>query len=205
MKTSWMAIAVLAAGAWAAGAWAEEGKVGTTLENLQAAFNGESNAKARYEAFAAKADAEGFKQAGNLFRAAAKSESIHAAGHAKVIEGLGAKPTADLKAPEVKSTRENLEAALKGETYEMTTMYPSFIAQAEKDGDKKAARSFKGAMAAEKEHAKLYQEAIDNLEAWKTVTKTFIVCLRCGYTTADVSIKKCPVCSEPRDEFVEFK
>lgn len=205
MTGTWMKVAVLAAAACATGAWAEDLKVGTTLDNLQAAFNGESNAKARYEAFAAKADAEGYKQVANLFRAASKAESIHAGAHGKVIEGLNAKPVADVKPADVKSTKENLEAALKGETYEMTTMYPAFIAQAEKDGNKKAVRSFKGAMAAEKEHAKLYKEALDNLDAWKNVTKVIIVCERCGYTTTDVKIKKCPVCSEPRDGFIEFK
>jgi len=97
----------------------------TTLENLQAAFNGESNANAKYTAFAAKAEAEGYKSVATLFRATAMSEGIHAKKHAAVIVKMGAVPKADIAQPDVKSTKENLEAALAGETYEKGTMYPS--------------------------------------------------------------------------------
>jgi rubrerythrin len=90
-----------------------------TLDNLQAAYNGESNAKGRYEAFAVKADEEGYKGVASLFRAAAASEGVHLQGHAEDIKSMGAEPMAHIKGPEVKSTHENLEAALKGETYEM--------------------------------------------------------------------------------------
>ena len=131
----------------------------STLDNLQAAFNGESNAQTKYTAFAAKADEEGYGQVASLFRAAAKSESVHASGHAKAIKALSAEPMADIKPLEVKSTKENLEAALIGETYEMETMYPGFIKQAELDKNEQAVRTFKGAMAAETEHAKFYKEA----------------------------------------------
>ena len=177
----------------------------TTLDNLQAAYNGESNAKARYEAFAVKADEEGYKGVASLFRAAAASEGIHLQGHAEVIKSMGAEPKADIKSPEVKSTRENLEAALKGETYEMETMYPEFVKQADAEKNSKAARSFKGAMAAEKEHAKFYKDALDNLESWKAEQKTFLVCTVCGFTTADLALKQCPVCTAPRNKFLEIK
>src|SRR5512138_2292721 len=77
-------------------------KASKTLDNLQAAFNGESNAKARYLAFAQKAETEGYGKVASLFRAAARAEDIHANNHAEVIRKLGAKPTADVKTPEVK-------------------------------------------------------------------------------------------------------
>ena len=177
----------------------------TTLANLQAAYDGEFNAKARYEAFAVKADEEGYKGVANLFRAAAASEKVHLQGHAEVIKSMGAKPKAHIKGPSVKSTRENLEAALKGETYEMETMYPEFVKQADVEKDSKAARSFKGAMAAEKEHAKFYKEALDNLESWKAEQKTFLVCTVCGFTTANLALKQCPICAAPRNKFLEIK
>ncbi len=139
----------------------------TTLDNLQAAFNGESNAKAKYESFAVKADAEGYKSVASLFRAAAASETIHARRHAAVIKKLGAEPKATVGKPEVKSTKENLEAALAGETYEKETMYPAFIKLAETEKNKDAVMSFKGALAAEVEHAKLYKQALAELDAWK--------------------------------------
>lgn len=176
----------------------------TTLENLQTAFNGESNAKVRYEAFAVKADAEGYAGVAGLFRAAALSESIHAAKHAKAIEALGAVAKADVKAPVVKTTKENLKEAIKGENYEAKTMYPAFLKKAEADKNQQAMYSFKGAMAAEKMHAAYYAKALANLKDWKTAKK-FLVCQTCGYTTMDMNIKVCPVCSSPREKFTEVQ
>jgi len=189
--------------AFTAKAAEETGK--TTLDNLQAAYNGESNAKTRYEAFAAKADEEGYKSVAALFRAASKSESIHATKHAAVIKKLGAEPKATIEKAEVKSTKENLEAAIKGETHEKDTMYPAFIKQAEAEKNSGAVLSFKGAMLAEVEHAKLYSQALKELDAWKAAGKEFLVCIVCGYTTMDMGIKICPVCSSPRSKFDTVK
>ncbi len=171
-----------------------------TLNDLQAAYNGESNAMTRYEAFAKKADEEGFHQVASLFRAASKAEGIHVRNHAAVIRAMGAQPKADIKTPEVKSTRENLQIALKGENYERLTMYPEFIKKAETDKNSAAARTFRWAQAAETMHAKYYKEALDNLDKWKTGTKDFLVCSNCGYTTVDLALKKCPVCGTPRSK-----
>lgn len=176
----------------------------TTLENLQAAFDGESNASARYADFAAKADAEGYLGVGSMFRAASKSESIHAARHAKAIEALGAVPKADIKAADVKSTKENLKAAIAGENYEFKTMYPAFLKRAKADKNALAEESFKDAMAVEKTHAKLYSQALSSLQDWKAVKK-FIVCQNCGYVTSDLGVKPCRVCSFPRSQFVEVQ
>ena len=106
-----------------------------TLDNLMAAYNGESNAKAKYTEFAKKADQEGFAGAASLFRAAAKAEEVHATRHAEVIKKLGGTPKADIKLPEIKSTADNLKAALEGETYERDKMYPEFIAEAKASGN----------------------------------------------------------------------
>ena len=207
---AWRQIVCLVAGvacAWGVNAQAIEAalKVGTTLENLQAAYNGESNARARYEVFAKQADKEGYLQVATLFRAAAFSESIHLKKHAKAIKELGGKAEAEIQTPIVKSTKENLEAALSGETYESKVMYPAFVAQAEKDGNAKAKMSFMGAMAAENGHAAYYADAVNNLEQWKQGGKVFLVCEVCGFTTDDQTIKKCPVCAAPRKEFEELK
>lgn len=181
-----------------------EVKKASTLENLQAAYNGESNAKAKYEAFAKKADEEGYAAVAALFRAAAVAEGIHAAAHAKVIKSFNAEPQATIAAPEVKSTKENLEAALGGENYERLKMYPEFIELAKKEGHAQAVKSFTRAMKSETEHARMYKAALDNLEAWKA-SKTFLVCPECGYTTDNGNFKKCPVCSVPRKKFMEIK
>lgn len=196
---------VLLSGALAAGEKTAPAKPGTTtLENLQTAFNGESNAKIRYEAFAAKAEADGYLGVAGLFRAAALSESIHAARYAKAIEALGGVPKTEVVKPVVKSTRENLKAAIKGESYEATTMYPAFLKKAQEDKDQQAMYSFKGAMASERMHSKLYSKALANLKGWKA-KKVFIVCQTCGYTTTDLKLKICPVCSQPRSQFTEVK
>jgi rubrerythrin len=173
-----------------------------TLDNLQTAFNGESNASARYLAFAQKAEAEGYGKVASLFRAAARAEEIHANNHAAVIRNLGATPTADVKTPEVKSTAENLQAAIKGESYERDAMYPEFLKQAREDGNRDAIRTFNFAREAEAEHAKLYTEASTNLATWKTTAQPFYVCPSCGYTTSDLNFNKCPVDFTPREKFI---
>ncbi len=197
-----VAAALLSAAAGEPGAKAAAKPEATTLENLQTAYGGESNAKARYEAFAAKAEAEGYLGVASLFRAAALSESVHAARHAKAIETMGAVPKADVKAPDVKSTKENLEAALKGENYERLKMYPAFLKKAMADKVQLAVYSFKGALASEKMHARFYAMALKNLNNWKARHR-FIVCQNCGYTTDDLKLKVCPVCSKPRAQFTE--
>ncbi len=179
-------------------------KTPTTLENLQTAFNGESNAKVRYEAFSVKADAEGYAGVAGFFRAAALSEGIHAARHAKAIEAMGGMPKAEPEALIVKSTKENLKAVLKDENSESKKIYPAFVKQALVEKNNKAAMSFKGAMATEVSHAKLCSQALAKLGDWKEKMK-FIVCQTCGYTTNDLSIKLCPVCSQPREQFTQVE
>jgi rubrerythrin len=164
-------------------------------------FDGESNANARYLAFAKKADEEGYGQVASLFRAAAVAEEIHFTAQARVIEKLGGEPKADIKAPEVKSTKENLEAAVKGETYERDVMYPDFIKVAEKEKASAAKRAFSQAKAAETAHAALYQEALDNLDSWKAGKKVFFVCPECGNTLVELTFANCPVCGQPKDKF----
>ncbi len=198
-----MAFGLMAGQAAAIDSKAHKAEAGT-LDNLQVAYDGESNAKVRYEAFAVKAEAEGYLGVAGLFKAAALSESIHAVKHAKAIEALGGVPKAELKAPVVKSTRENLKEAISGENHESKKMYPAFLKKAEADKNIQAMYSFKGAMAAEKMHSQMYSKALANLKDWK-VKKKFIVCQTCGYTTMDLKLKTCPVCSQPREQFTEVE
>ncbi len=174
----------------------------TTLDNLQAAYNGESNAHAKYLAFAQKADAEGYAQAASLFRAAARAEEIHAANHAVVIKKLGGTPTAKIEKPEVKSTKENLEAAIKGESYERDTMYPEFLKEARASRNTDAIQTFNYAKSAEGEHAKLYAEALNNLPKMKAKGVTYYVCTVCGYTTTKLDFAKCPSCFNSKEKYV---
>jgi|SRR5215472_2871969 len=174
-----------------------------TMSNLQAAFNGESNARARYLAFAEKADSEGYQGAASLFRAAARAEEIHAANHANVIEKFGGLPKAKIDSAVVGSTRENLGAAVKGETYERDEMYPAFIRQAKTEGGAEAAQTFIFALAAEAEHAKLYAETLANLDEL-TASRVFYVCPTCGFTTAIPDFERCPTCATPKERFEQI-
>jgi rubrerythrin len=173
-----------------------------SLTNLQAAYEGESNAHVRYLAFAKKADQDGYPAVAGLFRAAARAEEIHAASHAAVIKKLNAVPKADIKTPEVKSTPENLKAAIAGEAYERDTMYPDFIKVARAENNRDALQTFTYAKTAEAEHAALYGDASQNLETWKTAKKTFYVCTVCGYTTTNLNFEKCISCFNPKDKYV---
>ncbi len=172
-----------------------------TLANLNAAFQGESNAAHRYEAFAKKADAEGKTYAAKLFRAASKAEAVHKESHKKAILDLGGKVN-DFQLDEVKpgTTAENLQAAIKGESYERDTMYPEFLALAKKDGAKEAIRTLIYAQKAEAEHAKLYQDALDNLA--KNADQPLYVCKVCGYTVTKLPDGSCPSCREPLSNYI---
>jgi rubrerythrin len=174
-----------------------------TLANLQAAFNGESNAHARYLVFADEASAEGYGDVASLFRAAARAEEIHAANHAAVIESMGGVPTAKVETPEAKSTEENLAAAIAGESYERDTMYPEFLAQARADRNRDAIETFNQAKTAEAEHAKLYQGALDDLASLAGSSgMTYYVCTVCGFTVTKIDFDKCPSCFNPKDKYV---
>lgn len=175
----------------------------TTLACMVAAHNGESNAHARYLAFAEKADAEGYTQVASLFRAAASAEKVHADEHARVITKLGGSAEAKIETPNVKSTRENLEAALQGERYERDTMYPDFLRIARTEGHKEAVRALNFAKTAENEHAKFYAEALADLESWKGSARTFYVCTVCGYTTTTMPENKCVSCFQPKDKYIK--
>ncbi|PKN38497.1 MAG: rubrerythrin [Deltaproteobacteria bacterium HGW-Deltaproteobacteria-2] len=149
-------------------------------ENLKEAFAGESQANRKYLAFAIKADQEGFSQAARLFRAAAEAETVHAHAHLRALKGI-------------KSTKENLQEAVAGETHEFKSMYPAMIETAKAEGNKEAERTFHFANEVEKIHAGLYQQMLDNLDGAKE-TYSYYVCPVCGYTSEKEAPETCPVC-----------
>jgi rubrerythrin len=178
-----------------------------TVKNLLAAFEGESNAHAKYIEFAAKADAEGLHGAASLFRAAGRAEQIHAANHARVIKQLGGEAACTIHPVEVKGTLDNLKAALGGEQYEIDVMYPEFLKEAIAGGVTAAVRSMTGALEAEKCHARLYGEAVALLQggkrdSWIGTARDFYVCPVCGYTSeTEEEHERCPVCNGPWEKF----
>ncbi len=191
---------VLALGANAATSPAAPTK---TLANLSAAWQGESNAKLRYQIFADKAEKEGEKQAARLFRAASKAEEIHAAKHAKVIKSMGGTvPEFVRQETTVGTTTENLQAAITGETEEKTTMYPAFIATAKEEGSKKAVKTFERALEVEGDHAVLFAAAIKLIGTG--ADSEYSVCPDCGWTIAGEPTEDCEICDEDLSNFLSF-
>lgn len=171
-----------------------------TLQNLQTALNGERNAHVRYLAFAEKADQEGDGAVASLFRAAAAAEEVHGDNHEQVIRQLGGTPNLRLDTPVVKSTRENLGAAISGESYEYQNMYPEFIGQARKDAYVPAIVTLTHAKNTEEEHARLFSEALNNLDRLKgSQARTYYVCTVCGFTTEDLNFERCKNCLKPKE------
>ncbi len=153
-----------------------------SVEDLKAAFAGESQANRKYLAFAQAADKEGYPQIAKLFRAVAAAETVHAHNH---FRALG----------EIKSTAENLQAAIDGEHYEVETMYPDFIEDAEAEEAKKALRSFNWAWEVEKIHRTLYREALEALDEDGGEEVDYWVCSVCGHThVGSEPPEQCPLC-----------
>ena len=161
-----------------------------TEKNLADGFAGESQANIKYLAFAKKAESEGYVQAAKLFRATAEAELIHAHSH---LQALG----------KVKTTADNLQAAIDGETFEFTKMYPQFIEDAKTEENTTAAiRSFNLANEAEKVHAKLYQAALTNLDTQETFD--YYLCTICGHIHEKGAPDVCPICGAKAQAYKKF-
>ena len=158
-----------------------------TINDLKEAFAGESQANRRYLAYAKKAADEGYPQVAKLFRAVAAAETAHAHNHFRILGG-------------VNSTAENLKDAIAGENYEVVTMYPEFIADAEAEEEKKALTSFKWAYEVEKEHEILFRQALEALGKEAGELEIY-VCPVCGHTHVGLPPDKCPVCGTPQKRF----
>jgi len=163
-----------------------------TKNNLQDAFAGESQAHMKYRAFSEKAEKENLPNIARLFRANAFAEVIHATNHLRKLDGI-------------KSTAENVAAAIEGETFEVEEMYPAYITVAQMQGEKGAETSASWAMAAEKVHAGLYKKARVSLQDGEDVVfKPIQVCQGCGWTQEGEAPDPCPVCGAPKSMFKEF-
>jgi rubrerythrin len=164
----------------------------STEDNLQDAFAGESQANRKYLAFAKKADADGKPQVAKLFRAAAEAETVHAHAHFRVMDG-------------VKSTEENLQAAIEGEGFEFEEMYPKFISEAIDEANKGAETSFRNANAVEEIHHTLYTEALETVKGGADLPEQKIfVCPVCGNTVGGEAPNACPICGVPGSKFMEI-
>jgi len=162
----------------------------TTEENLKEAFAGESQANRKYLAFAKKAEKEGFSNVAKLFRTAAEAETIHAMAHLNALDS-------------VKSTAENLQAAIDGETFESAEMYPPMAEQAKAENHK-AQRMFEWATKAENIHAQIYKKALEAVAQGKDLAEANIyLCPVCGHIELGEPPEKCPICGVKKAAFIQ--
>ncbi len=131
-----------------------------TLENLKHAFAGESQANRRYLYFARRADIEGYPDIAGVFRDTAEGETGHAFGHMDFIAEVGDPATGE----PIGNTAKNLGAAIAGETYEFTEMYPGFSKTARDEGFDEIAEWFETLARAEKSHAGRFTQALQSIQ-----------------------------------------
>ena len=170
-----------------------------TSVNLLKAFAGESQARNKYEYFAKVAQKEGYRDIAEHFQRAANNEKTHA----KLELSLNNRMMNDSE-DNFGNTKENLQMAIDGESYENITMYPEFARIAKEEGHKEAARLFDGIGKIEIEHEKMFQMLLDRLEA----DAEFIsedeeeawICEVCGHVHyGKKALKTCPVCKHPEE------
>ena len=159
-----------------------------TQNHLMEAFAGESQANRKYTAYAQKAQAEGKLNAAKLLKAASDAETIHALEHFEVA-GM------------ISDTAANLADAVAGETHEYKNMYPDFVKEAQAENNKAALRTFTFAMKAEEVHARLYKEALSNLDETQEVF--YYLCPICGNIEKAVPAN-CVICGAPGEKFIKY-
>lgn len=163
-----------------------------TIDNVKAAYAGESQANRKYLAFSEKAAEEGFRNIATLFKAASEAEAIHARKLLKVMGAVG-------------TTKDNLQVSISGETHEFTEMYPGFITAAESEKKSDALLAFTHAMKAEQVHAKLYEKALNLLKAGSDMGREKIfLCPICGNIEIGKVPEKCPICAVFGKQFREI-
>ena len=184
-----------------------------TLENLIKAFIGESQARNRYTFYAKIAKKEGYEQIAEIFLMTAENEKEHASTLFKFIDELKGKigyeeneMTVEVVAPlTIGSTTENLRAAIAGENYEHTKMYPEFARVAEEEGLPEIAERLRAIAKAEEHHEERYKKLLKEVEAgtvFKKEQEVLWVCRECGYVHyGKEPPEKCPSCHHPKSYF----
>ena len=163
-----------------------------TINNLKAAFAGESQARNMYTFFAKVARKEGYHYIANFFEESAANEQRHANDHFKMLEGIG-------------STDANLQEAINGEHHETTEMYPTFAKEAEEEGNMAAANLFKQIAKIEAHHRDRYQKCLDMVKNGTVFTRDEPIkwkCSKCGFTHEGTEPPpKCPACQHSKEYY----
>jgi rubrerythrin len=177
-----------------------------TMENLQAAFKGETTASAKYAAYSKKAEQEGYHEIALLFKAASTAENIHANNHKAVLQESGVSVPTIKPEFTVKSTEENLKDAIAGESYEASTMYPQFLTEANTAGNQLAMISLNYAYKTEKKHKVMYENALGALQSnvVKTLPSAYYVCPTCGNTYDAKPAARCGISMTSSEKFIKI-
>lgn len=177
-----------------------------TTENMLAAFKGETTASAKYAAYSKKAEQEGYHEIALLFKAASTAENIHAVNHKAVLQESGVSIPAFKPEFTVKTTKENLQDAITGETYEITTMYPEFLTAANAAGNQLAMISLNYAYKTEKKHKVYYEAALNALQnnTVKTLPTVFYICPTCGNTYETKAPARCGISMTSGEKFIKI-
>jgi rubrerythrin len=158
-----------------------------TEKNLAYAFAAESKAAVRNEAFAKKADSEGYAQIGRLFRAISDAESVHARRYLLQMRG------------KIGSTEENIERAFQNEIKANVEEYPRLIKDASDEGNEKILKAFSQSRDVESRHAQLYKKAMNDMLSDRQTD--YYVCQVCGYVSEDEAPDNCPICGAVKGKF----
>ncbi|MBK7562087.1 MAG: rubrerythrin family protein [Chitinophagaceae bacterium] len=173
---------------------------------MQAAFKGETTASTKYAAYSKKAEQEGYHEIALLFKAASTAENIHANNHKAVLQESGVSVPVIKPEFTVKSTQENLEDAIKGESYEVSTMYPEFLKTANEAGNQIALISLNYAYKTEKKHKVMYENALVALQNnnVKSLPSVFYVCATCGNTYETTAPARCGISMTSSEKFIKI-
>lgn len=184
-----------------------------TILNLAKAFIGESQARNRYTFYAKIAKQESFEQISEIFLMTAENEREHAKWLFRLINELKKESGEDLSKIKVDAsvptvlgnTVENLKAAIAGENYEYTEMYPEFADVAEREGHPEIAQRLRAIAKAEQHHEERYKKLLKEVEGntvFKKEKKVYWVCRKCGYVhEGETPPEKCPSCGHPKNYF----
>ena len=188
-----------------------------TIQNLAKAFIGESQARNRYGFYSKIAKKEGFEQIAEIFLLTAENEREHASQLFKLINKFKKESNKNLEEIKVEAemptafgdTVENLKAAIAGENFEQTKMYPEFAEIAEEEGLTEIAMRLRAIAIAEKHHEERFKKLLAEVEGnsvFKKERKVYWVCRKCGYVSeANEAPEKCPSCGHPQSYFEVLK
>ena len=177
-----------------------------TMADLQEAFKGETTASAKYAAYSKKAEEEGYHNIALLFKAASTAEKVHANNHKSVLIEYGVAIPKFSPEYTIKSTAENLQDAIDGESYEIATMYPDFLKDAGISKSQLAQISFNYALEVERKHQVMYKNALAalNNNSEKDLPQAYYICPTCGNTYDQTPPERCGISMTSSENFLEI-